>query len=183
MCSWRLPAPLCARTLGLAAAFPSRGSPGMARAEAVVRREPARLHRGRPRPACRAPAGRAPSRTCRHLQPPPPSTGFLFCFSVPPRCLFEAQSGRALNCQNRPGVLSVPAWHPQRPPRPCPRVAWSDEGLAGTGPRLTGGPGPTALAAFAFFGCHWGQAAGPTARPGVDGPPQLRRTCARPSAS
>lgn len=37
-------------------------------------------------------------------------------------------------------------------------------------------------AAFAFFGCHQGLAAGPVARHSVDGPPQLRRTCAQPSA-
>lgn len=40
-----------------------------------------------------------------------------------------------------------------------------------------------ALATFSFFGCHWGLAASPVARRGVDGPPQLWHTCAKPSAS
>lgn len=123
MCSWRLPAPLCARTSGLAAASPSRGSPGMARAEAVVCREPAHLQRGRPGPACRAPVGRAPSRTCRHLQPPPPppvfsSASFLFHrdASSKPRAegLWTVRTG-PVSSASQPGTLSAlpglaPGW-------------------------------------------------------------------------
>ena len=84
---------------------------------------------------------------------------------------------------SQPGVLSTLPGQPAGGTA-CPRVAWSDEGLARTGRTAPhrGGPGPVALATFAFFGCHWGLATGPAARHGVDRPAQLQRTCARPSA-
>lgn len=70
----------------------------------------------------------------------------------------------------RPGGLPAPG-------------AWSLPGLAGTGLHPAGvAQGPQWPATFAFFGCHQRLAAGPAARHGVDGPPQLRCTCARPSA-
>lgn len=132
--------------------------------------------------------GERPHATQAHLvhpSPMPPELGSLVCFTcdTPAKHQGLERLKQAMSPASQPGVLSTLPGQPAGGTA-CARVAWSNEGLARTGRTAPhrGGPGPMALATFAFFGCHWGLATGPAARHGVDRPAQLQRMCARPSA-